>query len=126
MTGYNCKIAYASRDLTARERVRLKDTTNCVQLDDAVEKGKPLVIEYDYHADLVIHNDHSRDQKDYSKRVIVAKDGTSYVTGSQSFISAMDEIVDEMLDAGEEFDIEVYKQDSKNYQGKCFLSCTIA
>lgn len=126
MTGYSVKIINASRDLSARERVRIKDTTNAVQLDDVVQPGTPIVIEYDYHVDLEVHNEHSRDAKDYTKRVIVAKDGTQYVTGSQSFISSMNEITDEMNAAGEEFDLEVYKRESKNYQGKFFLSCTIA
>ena len=123
MAGYTVKIAYCSKELTARERVAIKDTTNAVSLDDATKEGKVL-IDIDYYAKLMVHNDHSEDQE-YEKYIIVAKDSTKYVTGSQSFLSAMEEIMDEMADSGEDFQIEVYRMPSKNYKGKEFLTCSI-
>ena len=60
---------------------------------------------------------------DYEKFIIIDKDGTKYVTGSESFWSSFLEIAAEM---GEEaFDVEAYKVDSKNYKGKQFISCSI-
>ena len=60
------------------------------------------------------------------KYVIVTKDGTKYVTGSNSFITAFEDIEDEMADAGEdEYEIEVYRMESKNYKGKQFITCSI-
>ena len=48
------------------------------------------------------------------------------MTGSKSFMTSLEGIVDEMADAGEtDFEIEVYRKDSKNYTGKQFLTCTI-
>lgn len=123
MTGYSVKIQYCSKELTARDRVAIKDTTNAISLDEATQSSN-VVIDIDYYAKLAVHNEHSED-KDYEKYIIVAKDGTKYVTGSTSFLTAMEEIVDEMADSGEDFQIEVYRMPSKNYKGKEFLTCSI-
>lgn len=123
MTGYSVKIQYCSKELTARDRVAIKDTTNAISLDEATQSSN-VAIDIDYYAKLAVHNEHSED-KDYDKYIIVAKDGTKYVTGSISLITAMEEIVNEMADSGEDFQIEVYRMPSKNYKGKEFLTCSI-
>lgn len=123
MTGYSVKILYCSKELTARDRVAIKDTTNAISLDEAT-KASNVTIDIDYYAKLGVHNEHSED-KDYEKYIIVAKDGTKYVTGSTSFLTAMEEIVDEMADSGEAFQIVAYRMPSKNYKGKEFLTCSI-
>ena len=123
MTGYSVKIVYASKELSARDRVAVKDTTNAIALDDAT-KDSPLVIAIDYYVELAVHNEKSED-KDYKKYVVVDKSGNKFVTGSESFFTAMIEIMDEMVDAGEDFEIQVYRMPSKNYKGKEFLTCSI-
>lgn len=128
MNGYEAKITFASRELSAKERIRIKDFTHAIQLDDAVLPDQPLVIDYDYHVVVSVHNEHAKgDNKDYIKTVICDKAGNTYITGSESFTTAMDDILDEMADAapGEDFSLECYKVPSKNFQGKCFLTCTI-
>lgn len=123
MTGYSVKIVNASKELTARDRVAVKDTTNAIALDDAT-KDSPLVIAIDYYVELAIHNEKSED-KDYKKYVVVDKSGNKFVTGSESFFTAMLEIMDEMAESGENFEIQVYRMPSKNYKGKEFLTCSI-
>ena len=123
MSGFEAKIREASKQLSAKERVKFKDTTNAVQLDEAT-KDKTLRIAPDFYVILDIHNDHSED-KDYVKYVIVSKEGTKYVTGSESFFSAFKAIVDEMGGTDEEYEVEVYRLPSKNYKGKEFLTCSI-
>lgn len=123
MTGYSVKIVNASKELSARDRVAVKDTTNAIALDDAT-KDSPLVIAIDYYVELAIHNEKSED-KDYKKYVVVGKSGNKFVTGSESFFTAMLEIMDEMSDSGEDFEIQVYRMPSKNYKGKEFLTCSI-
>lgn len=123
MTGFEAKIREASKELTAKERVKFKDTTNAVQLDDAT-KENPLVIAPDFYVILDIHNERSED-KDYVKYIVVDKAGNKFVTGSESFFSAFKSIVDEMQGCGEEYEIEVYRLPSKNYKGKEFLTCSI-
>lgn len=123
MTGYSVKIVNASKELSARDRVAVKDTTNAIALDEAT-KDSPLVIAIDYYVELAVHNEKSED-KDYKKYVVVDKSGNKFVTGSESFFTAMLEIMDEMAESGEDFEIQVYRMPSKNYKGKEFLTCSI-
>lgn len=123
MTGYYVKIVNASKELSARDRVAVKDTTNAIGLDDAT-KDSPLVIAIDYYVELAVHNEKSED-KDYKKYVVVDKTGNKFVTGSESFFTAMLEIMEEMAESDEDFEIQVYRIPSKNYKGKEFLTCSI-
>lgn len=124
MTGYSVKVVECAKDLTAKERVKIKDTTNAIRLDEATKSGS-IVIAYDYHAVLAIHNE-KLDDPDYRQYIVVDKAGNKYVTGSESFFTAMTEIVDEMSAAGEtDYELEVYRMDSKNYKGKQFITCSI-
>lgn len=124
MIGYSVKVVECTKDLTARERVKIKDTTNAIKLDEATQGG-PIVIAYAYHAVLAIHNE-KLDDPDYQQYVVVDTAGNKYVTGSESFFTAMTEIVDEMSAAGEtDYELEVYRMDSKNYKGKQFITCSI-
>lgn len=124
MTGYSVKVVECSKDLTAKERVKIKDTTNAIKLDEATQGGA-VVIAYAYHAVLAIHNE-KLDDPDYRQYIVVDTAGNKYVTGSESFFTAMTEIVDEMSAAGEtDYELEVYRMDSKNYKGKQFITCSI-
>lgn len=123
MIGYFVKIVNASKELSARDRVAVKDTTNAIALDDAT-KDSTLVIAIDYYVELAVHNEKSED-KDYKKYVVVDRSGNKFVTGSESFFTAMLEIMDEMAESGEDFEIQVYRMPSKNYKGKEFLTCSI-
>lgn len=123
MTGFEAKIREASKELTAKERVKFKDTTNAVQLDDAT-KDTSLVIAPDFYVILDIHNERSED-KDYVKYIVVDKAGNKFVTGSESFFTAFKSIFEEMGGTDEDYEIEVYRLPSKNYKGKEFLTCSI-
>lgn len=123
MTGFEVKIREASKELTAKERVKFKDTTNAIQLDDAT-KENPLVFCPDFYVILDIHNERSED-KDYVKYIVVDKDGVKFVTGSESFFTAFKSIFEEMGGTNEDYEIEVYRLPSKNYKGKEFLTCSI-
>ena len=126
MEGYKVEIAHSTKELTVREKIRIKDLSNAIQLDDATQQEGNIVIDFDYYVILKVHNEFSKDDKDYNKYVIVDKSGNKFVTGSESFMTSLEEIMDEMADAGEtDFEIEVYRKDSKNYTGKQFLTCTI-
>lgn len=123
MTGYEAKVVECTKELTARERIAIKDTTNAIALDEATNAGE-VEIDYAFHAVLSIHNEKSED-KDYEKYVIVDHNGQKYVTGSKSFYSAMCEIVNEMAGSDEDYALIAYKVPSKNYKGKDFITCSI-
>lgn len=123
MEGYSAKIKEVSVDLSAKQRIQLKDTTTAIKLDSATQEGE-LHITPDFHAILEIHNDKS-DNQDYEVFVLVDKDGSKYVTGSNSFKSAYMDIYNEMKDETEEWGIRVYRMPSKNYAGRDFLTCSV-
>ena len=125
MTGYSASVSFASKELTARERIAITDTTNAAALDELTKDNTNVHIVPDYYAILDIHNEKSED-KNYKKYVIVDKAGNKYVTGSESFMNAFLEIFNEMQGENEEYSIEVYRMPSKNYKGKEFLTCSIA
>lgn len=123
MQGYYVTIKFVSKELSAKERVMIKDTTNAIGLDEATQDAK-FVFEPDYYAILDVHNEKSED-KDYTKYLIVDKGGNKLVTGSESFFTAFKDIMDEMEGTDETFEIEAYRLPSKNYKGKEFITCSI-
>jgi len=126
MKGYEVNIVSSTKELSPKEKIKLKDLSNSINLDNATQAEGKVVINYDYHVILNIHNEKSKDRKDYQNVVVVDKDGTKYNTGSESFLTTLEDITGEMLSAGEEdFSIEVYRKDSKNYKGKQFITCSV-
>ena len=123
MTGYLVEIEETSKELSAKERIKIKDTTDAVKLDEATQSGA-IVINPSMYAVLNIHNEKS-DNVDYNNYIIVDKDGTKYVTGSTSFWSSFMNIYEEMSGESEEWGIKVYRAPSKNYKGKDFITCSI-
>lgn len=122
MEGYSVTILEAPENLTARDRVKVKDFSAAVQFDKAVNGEDKLVVDVDYVCKLGVHNEKSK-EKDYIKYVYVDKGGTMFVSGSESLYTSYIDIKSEMGD--EPFQIEVYRLESKNYNGKTFLTCTI-
>ena len=130
MANFETKIIETTHDLTARERILMKDTTNARKIDEVVDElrdnGEILVITPVDYVVLQIHNEKSKDRKDYNNYLIIADDGAKYVTGSPSFWNSFKEIWDEMkAESDEPFQIEIYKVPSKNYNGKDFITCSI-
>lgn len=123
MNGYSVSIKESSRELTAKQRIALKDTTNAVKLDEATQV-EPVIINVDMYAILAIHNEKS-DNPDYDNYIVVDKNGTKYVTGSASFWSSFMDIFTEMEGDDEEWALKVYRVPSKNYKGKDFITCSI-
>lgn len=123
MVGYSVEIKETSKQLSAKERIAIKDTSNALKLDVECEEDGVIITPVAF-AILSIHNEKS-DNKDYENYVIIDKDGNKYVTGSESFWNTFISIWDEMQEEDEAWDIKAYKLDSKNYKGKKFLTCSI-
>lgn len=126
MTNYTTSITESSKELSVREKIKLKDLTSAIAIDKVIEPEKPLIIAPDFYAYLSIHNEKlPENEQDYKTMVIVDKSGTKYYTGSDSAISSFVDIFDEMIDTAEPFEIEFYKKESKNYSGKHFITCSL-
>lgn len=123
MTGYSVSITTASKELSAKERIQLKDTTSAIKLDE-ITQTEAIILHPAMYAELDIHNEMS-DNKDYKNYIVVDVDGTKYVTGSSSFWTSFMDIATEMENETEEWAIKVYRMPSKNYKGKEFITCSI-
>ena len=122
---YTVEIKECSKELTARERIKLKDLGDALNINTVIENEGEGIIKVDYYATLDIHNEYS-DDTDYQQFVIVDAEGTKYYTGSQSFIESFLNIASELEGTDEEFVIKCYGIESKNYKGRSFLSCSLA
>lgn len=123
-TNYTSKISESSKELSTREKIKLKDLTSAIAIDKVVEPEKSLVIEPDFYAWVDIHNEKlPENEQDYKTMVIVDKGGAKYYTGSSSAITSFVDIFGEMSETGESFEVEFIKKESKNYSGKCFITC---
>ena len=126
MEGYKAIIAGSSEGLTPIELIKLKDRTNAISLDEVVQPDQPLNIKPKGWVVLSIHNEKS-DNKDYNNYLIIDEEGTTYVTGSESFWSSFNGIIDDLQQYGiEDYTLSICKRKSKNYSGKHFLTCTLA
>ena len=125
---YKAEIVESSKELTTREKIKFKDVSDAIKLDDetqAIEGGKVL-IDFDFYVRVHVHNEKS-ENTDYDVTIYVDKNGNKYISGSESLFNQFIDIYDEMTEADEEdFQIIVYRKPSKNRSGKDFLTCTIA
>ena len=125
-TNYSATIAWASKELSKREQLKMLDTTGAIKLDKATEDAEngEVIVTPAVLVELDVHNEKAQGrEKDYKNYVVADKDGKTYVTGSASFWKSLREI-DAIMD-GEEYSVRVYRVPSKNYAGKEFISCTI-
>lgn len=127
MEGYSIKVRECSKSLTVKEKIAIKDFSNAIALDSAITEDTPIVVSPAYYAVLDVHNEHSANDKDYTKFIIVDTSGNKYVTGSNSFFTSFIDIYNEMQEEapGEDYSIECYRRPSQNYKGKSFLTCSI-
>lgn len=123
MEGYSTRIIEASKELSKKESVMLKDTSDCIKLDEALKDG-PITFKPRYYAVVEVHNEKS-DNKDYRVYVVADEVGNKYVTSSDSFFESFKDIYSDMLESDEDWLLKVYKLDSKNYTGRQFITCSI-
>ena len=127
MGNFSVTFHSASREMSTREKLKIRDISDSTKLDEVTSNGNTVIITPVAYAILNVHNEKS-DSKDYHTYVIEDKDGTKYYTGSEPFWDSFEEIWEAMDDSEEDigtWSIKVYKKDSKNYKGKQFLTCTI-
>ena len=124
--GYKAEVKWTSKELTVKERMILKDGSDAIQLDRETQEAE-VIFKPAYYGIVSVHNEKSKDRKDYEVYVIVDIEGHKYTTGSQSFWNAFSDIMDEVADmsADEDYSIRVYRRPSKNYSGKDFITCSI-
>ncbi len=122
---FTVKIKETSKaDLSKIELVKLKDTGNAIKLDTVLDGDEPLILAPTAYVVLDVHNDKANPQ-DYEQYMILDESGQKFVTGSASFWRSFISIWEELSDITGEWNLEIYKKDSKNYAGKKFISCSV-
>lgn len=122
---YSAKLVSATRELSAKERVAVKMFIGAEQLDELTQRDENgVLIDIDYVAVVEVYNEKS-DNKNYNKYVYVDKDGTMYISGSETLYRTYEEIAEEMEDEEEPWAIKVIRKESINYKGKDFLTCML-
>lgn len=117
---YTIEIVEKSRELSKKESVMLK-TNSATRLDELC----PVTLEgISGYAVLNIHNPMAHDNKDYVHFVVITEKSGMFYTGSKSFMDNFRAIWSEMKDE-KDWALTCYKQDSKKYAGKQFMTCNL-
>lgn len=119
------ETSFPTDSLTAREKLKLQDTSSAQALDKLVTDETPIRISPYSYAILSIHNEKAKGDKDYTQYLIQDSGGNTYTTGSQSFWNNFINIFKTMSEDGEDYEIEIERKPSKNYTGKSFITCSI-
>ena len=126
-TNYSVTIKEAYKDLTPREKIRLKDTSDAISLDSYSKHcetaDETCIIEPAGYAVLDIHNEKAS-EPDYEQFLIIDTEGNKYVTGSDSFYHSFKNIWDELKDEAEPWQIKIMRKPSKNFSGD-FITCSL-
>lgn len=123
---FKVEIADVNKELTAKERIQLKDLSDAVKLDTLTQTEGSVIIKPVIWAVISVHNEKAEADKDYKNYVLVDETGTKYSTGSNSFWNSFTGIVDEIGDEDIDLLIRVYRLPSKNRAGKDFITCSLA
>lgn len=127
MEGYKAKVVASWKELSVKEKIAYKETDSFTKLDEVVTPETPLVISLDNYITVEVDNPKAEQTK-YNQYIVVAGDGEVYVTSSDTFDSSISDKLDEIADAeGEmgDWQLKIYKRESKNFKGKYFLTCSI-
>ncbi len=123
MANFKVNITASNKELTAKQRIQLKDTADAISLNDVTKDGAFILTPVVW-AKLHVSLETDVTSKEYDQIVIVGEDGQKYCTGSDSFIRSFIDICEEMEGEEEEWAVKVFRLPSKNYSGD-FLTCTI-
>lgn len=125
MKKYEITIKETNKELSAIERLMVKDFTDAIKLDIACE-GNEVLITPEVIAELDVYNE-ATENKEYTKIVMIDSKGDKYITGSETFRRNLKEIMEVVKSESiTDYAIRIFKRDSKNYSGKKFLTCSIA
>lgn len=121
---YSAQIEYTSKELSRKEQAQLMQADFPSLEKNVLSDGSEFVLDVDFYSIVKIHNEKT-ENKDYRICVVFCKDGSAYSTGSESFISRLEEAYEIMDGSDEEWKLAVFKKNSKTRTGAQFLSCRV-
>lgn len=125
---YSVELEYSSREISKREFVKFKEFADCKSIDEISsineENNEKTLINVSDIFGFKIHNEAS-ENKDYRSFIVVDKDGTKYITSSETFFIKVTDIYEDLKDDGDDIVISVIRKESSNYKGQDFLTCVL-
>ena len=131
MSEYSAKIVelWGKENLTPKERIQLADMVDVEAIDAVLaENPEGIQIDVDFFYVVDVHNDSPKvENSDYTKYVIVAKDGKKYATGSENFFRQFERYYQELkeYDLLNEFTVRLFRTPSPTYRDKYFITCSL-
>lgn len=121
---YKVAIRVSLKDnMTVKEKIAAK------HYDDAISIENGILIDIENYVVLDVHNEMNKDKdKDYVVLVMYDTNGQKYKTSSNSFITSLQDIIDDLKDEGALEDvtsIKVVEKESKNFKGKGFYTAVL-
>ena len=121
---YKVAIVDALKDnMSAKEKIAAK------HYDDAISIEQDILIDIVNYVVLDVHNELNKDKdKDYVVLVMYDANGTKYKTSSNSFISSLQDIFEDLIGENVLEDvttIKVVEKESKNYKDKGFYTAVL-
>lgn len=125
---YIAKVVFASRELSAIEKISFKNFNDCLKIDTELKDKDSFDLNLNTVVVFDIHNERSKSDTYYRTILMVTDDGVKYTSSSNSLIREMLDIFDELCDGGigiNEVTTTIIKKPSNNYKDKFFFTCTV-
>ena len=119
---YQAKVTEVNgKELTKKEMFSVSRFNRCVDVSSLIGEQEVIVKDVQTVAIVEVHNEKS-DNTDYKKMVVIGADGSRYLTGSETAIREMMDIMDYMEDDNEPFDVQFVTRPSNNFKDRDFIT----
>lgn len=119
---YQAKVTEViGKELTKKEMFSVSRFNRCKDVASLLSEQEVIVKEVQTVAIVEVHNEKS-DNTDYKKMVVIGADGGRYVTGSETAMREMMDIMDYMAEYDEAFDVQFVTRPSNNFKDRDFIT----
>ena len=119
---YQAKVTEViGKELTKKEMFSVSRFNRCDDVSSLIGEQEVIIKDVQTVAIVEVHNEKS-DNTDYKKMVVIGADGSRYLTGSETAIREMMDIMDYMEDDVEPFDVQFVTRPSNNYKDRDFIT----
>lgn len=119
---YQAKVTEViGKELTKKEMFSVSRFNRCEDVSSLLNEQEVIVKEVQTVAIVEVHNEKS-DNTDYKKMVVIGADGSRYLTGSETAMREMLDIMDYMEEYDEAFDVQFVTRPSNNFKDRDFIT----